>query len=174
MIFYILLVLVILGGLVAILHGFFSEYGDIALGFFVGVIFIWGFGGLVVTAGTYAIDKYSDTVKRDTTTSLAALGNSSSISGSFFLGSGYVKDNLTYTYLIEDSNGGIHLKQLDASNAVVYQDAEVGKATLVTHQGGGDLWWLFPEKTTFHNISYEFHVPKGSVDNQYQVNVSGK
>lgn len=111
----------------------------------------------------------------ETRQELRALGNSSSTSGSFFLGSGYVDERLTFSYITRDEKGGNRLESDEANDVVVYEDSESEAYRLQpTKIVDGDWWWLAPGITglTVDVGTVEFHIPEGSIDSSYTISVN--
>lgn len=111
----------------------------------------------------------------ETRQELRALGNSSSTSGSFFLGSGYVDERLTFSYITRDEKGGNRLESDEANDVVVYEDSEDQAYRLQpTKIVDGDWWWLAPGVTglTVDVGTVEFHIPEGSIDSSYTISVN--
>jgi len=174
MLTFILLAVVVVGSVALILHSTLSWKGWPEITVPLAVIFGLGFGSLLSFVIPLGIVQSHPNQHKEETFKLAALGNDSSISGDFFLGSGTVNGYQVYTYITEDAEGGYHLHQVRADNITVYQDAEEGAATYVKDYKRGVDTALYPWPGGWDNTKSAFHVPPGSVDNQYNVNVSGK
>lgn len=107
-------------------------------------------------------------------TAIRAMTNSSGIEGAFFLGSGYVKDELTYTYIAQESDGGFKLDSVRADNAKVYEDAAPGTGYIEwDYMGPTSNLWSFFDQTEMQAPTAQIHVPSGSVQAPaYSVNVT--
>lgn len=101
---------------------------------------------------------------------LVALQDGSGVSGNFFLGSGYIKNDLTYYYYQQGSDSGIYGKTVKAEKAVIYEDQEDTPIVREWHCmsiGASWQWAVCVPRT-----ETEFHVPKGSVLSQYKMDLN--
>lgn len=95
---------------------------------------------------------------------LVALGNDASTRGSFFLGSGYVDEELVYRYIVEGEFGA-ELRQVEAWRArVVEGDGE----PRIAYWANCSLGWLVPWPACTKPL-WVFHVPEGSIARDYAV-----
>jgi hypothetical protein len=104
-------------------------------------------------------------------TPLKALATSSKISGSFFLGSGYVEGKRTLNYITADGDRN-YIRQQDASASVVIEDITTGQPHMLALEQCYDSGWIMPWKMCKdinEGVAYEFHVPAGSVLSDYTV-----
>ena len=107
------------------------------------------------------------------TQELAALGNDSTISGSFFLGSGIIDEEQVFQYIAETENGGFYLTSIPAWKVVIYEDATEDSARFVNYIRVRDEWWFSPLPVQLiDGYRDEFHVPPGSVNQQYRISVT--
>lgn len=169
MIFWIVLALIVLGpfvlGLITHLYVSNAELGlttGVGISVLLVIVSVIGFpiAAAVAPANTYT------TVSRP----LYALSNGSSVSGRFFLGSGYVDQSLTYTYIMQDKDGGYELQTLDASGVEVYQGNYQPKYVQKFGTVKAGLW--FPWDIVDTNETDSFRVPTGTVDSSYNVDVN--
>lgn len=106
---------------------------------------------------------------------LAALGNDSQTSGTFFLGSGTVGEKLVFNYIAVQEDGGYTLESVRAEDVRVYEDATPETATFIDHTRWIDAWWFAGEGVRVSvpdSYDDEFHIPEGSIDNSYRVSVT--
>jgi hypothetical protein len=170
MIFYILLATILVGAVAVVVSAY--RDGDTWTGIFI-ALFGLVMGPLIafglLTAGASALPGEQVTH----TTALRALGNDSSISGSFFLGSGVIDEELVYQYIAETDDGGFYLDSVPAHRVVVYENSTADTARMVTYTHEVALWWYVPATvTSFRQYKVEFHIPAGSVDNTYRISVT--
>lgn len=103
---------------------------------------------------------------------LAALSTGSETSGSFFLGSGTIDEEPSYTYIVQESDGALFLKSMSAEDVAVYEDASPSTATLSYEIEIVDNWWLHFRPFERRMVNYEFHIPAGSVTRDFTVSTS--
>ena len=103
---------------------------------------------------------------------LKALGNSSNISGSFFLGSGYIGSSQYFNYIVKQDNGGYKLDSVYAEAVTVFEDAPADSGWYITYTAQKDYDWLVPFSLDgFDAPDPEFHIPEGSIVTGYNVSV---
>ena len=164
MIFWILLVAVTVAVIVTFAANLDAQYGDwvlASLGAFLALAL-----GCLISAGIVLLFTLipAQSVQSDDY-QLRALATSGTTSGSFFLGSGYVGEERTLNFI--RSQGGY--SQLDyalAANSRVYEDAD--KPTFTEYVWRYDNPWVLPW-TVVTGYSYDFHVPAGSVLENYDI-----
>lgn len=98
------------------------------------------------------------------------LRNDSEINGAFFLGIGTVNQTQYAFYSVNESDGAITFHQVRMDSIRVYEDNPDGAYLQTYHNVFAQDW--------YHHIGLdpmgsskapEFHIPKGSVDNHYQL-----
>lgn len=99
---------------------------------------------------------------------IIALKDNSSASGSFFIGSGYVNDELYYYYVSEGKHG-YEMKKLEADQCYIIYDNNVHSI---------EFWEAKSFKNKAYNIFaipteryYVFRVPEGSITNEFAVDL---
>lgn len=105
-------------------------------------------------------------VVKKTSTPLACLNDGSSVEGNFFLGSGYVDEQMTYTYYVKVKDY-YKLEQLPASDVLVkYTNgpAKILKVEQVEDNSYRSYFGIGIPSTRF-----VIYVPKGSIKNNYQL-----
>jgi len=110
---------------------------------------------------------------------LVALGNSSEIKGSFFLACGSVGSEQVYRFYYQTSDGGKKFDQVSVADATIYeedrQDAYLSKISKTKEYSATDHLWLIPSfmerAIKKEQISYAIHVPKGTVKQEYKLDL---
>lgn len=103
---------------------------------------------------------------------LTALNTGTDISGRFFLGTGSINGEPSFTYVFEQEDGGFQLSSANAIQSSVYEvdDAtphvEIDNYRLKPNEFWSPMSWMF--NINYDSI-YRFYVPKGSVLQNYQV-----
>lgn len=130
--------------------------GIIAGAFFSAIAFlIYSVIGSIVTYNSAT--EWSDGAK---IVELRALDTGNQAEGSFFLGSGYLKERPAYTYITRSDEGGFSLGSMYASKALVFETTDGSKPRLKTGniQPISHLWSIVSV-----DAMAEFYVPAGSV-----------
>lgn len=99
-------------------------------------------------------------------------GQNTTSNGSFFLGSGTFNSEgyQTVTFL-KKSDGGVRLSEVRADEAVIFEDGGA-YMTCTQEVKSHKSDWMWPwagETTRYGSLTYEFHVPEGSVVQQFTV-----
>lgn len=95
---------------------------------------------------------------------LTTINDNSSVSGSFFLGSGSIKEIPTFMYYVLNERGEFRLQHVDADDAfITYTD---GPPEVIVHTTRTKSEWLAVEMD-MAEYEYEFRVPRGSVKQVY-------
>lgn len=123
---------------------------------------------LFVYAGVGVSMLDSGEVKYDEV-SLAAIGNSSETNSSIFLGMGVIEGKQVINYIQKNDDGSSQLKEMRADEAYIYEDSE--KAYLKTSTKTVKKWWFSPIEFNLKDRT-EFHVPEGTIDKTFEINVS--
>lgn len=101
---------------------------------------------------------------------LVAMGSTGSVEGrSYFLGGGYVDGKNVINYIERLEDGGSQLKQVDASEATVYENSSEPSLTINNYEGKN--WWISPFNT-HSSTKYIFHVPENSVVSGYELSTN--
>lgn len=132
------------------------------------------FSFIIFTAFAYTVP-WSPTSPSNTLP-LKALGNSTSTTGSFFLGSGTIDGEQVFEYVVEREDGGFNLRSIPVSdNVTVYEDATASTATYVEYDHVINESWLAPFPILMDGAAVvEFHIPPGSLDQEYEISVTDK
>ena len=103
--------------------------------------------------------------------SISALEDNSTVKGNFYLGSGYVDEELKYYYMVSEQ-GGKKFSYAEADKAVIYEGYKKARVETYTAVYKSDIAkFLFFSKDTPHSDQYKFYVPKDSVTNEYNVDL---
>ena len=109
----------------------------------------------------------SEIVYEETVTPIVALEDNVAFNGTFFLGTGAVKDDIRYYYMIDTERGYV-MQNIKASNAYIKYDAN---PRIVIENGRGfkhwyNYIWAFPVST-----HYTIYVPEGTILNNYNIDL---
>lgn len=99
--------------------------------------------------------------------SLEALATGDSMSGRFFLGSGYVSGSQKFEYITKDEDGRIYVENVGTRRASVIEDEETAPYLQVE-----EAWVYNPDILPWpvqRDDRYTFHIPEGSVLSGYEV-----
>jgi len=91
---------------------------------------------------------------------LVAINNSTQTSGNFFLGCGSIDEESCFYFYTRDKNGAIKLQDRIARFCTVYEDVP---------EGGVPRVRLY--ETVASGVAAEFHVPKGSIVQNFTLDV---
>ena len=94
---------------------------------------------------------------------IVALRNNSSVTGSFFLGTGSIKDKLIYTYMVQEDRG-LLMKQIPATRTFIVEGT--GHPRIERVYTVSKLWWHV--RRIKDVIIY---IPEGSVYQGYSVDI---
>lgn len=124
------------------------------------------FGFCVAIACFFAVSSFAEKVKvHHSHWTLYAMHDQSSVSGSFFLGSGSVGSETYYSfyYVDKDSVGTFYKPcKIVADNAVIYEeDRSNGELEVTIEQFANPMLnYISSPRRTFY---YAFHIPRGSI-----------
>jgi ABC-type multidrug transport system fused ATPase/permease subunit len=110
-------------------------------------------------------------VASEDVTELRAVALGGSIEGHFFLGTGTVDGKRVINYVAQHEDGYVTVEQVDARNAYIYED-ESSNPTVTAHHWRASEWWLSLWPTD-RGTNYSFHVPPGSVLENYTIDNAG-
>lgn len=125
---------------------------------------------LGLPAMTMAADNPHYTERYKENTAIYSLRTSDTVSSSFILGTGSLKNSTYYVYYTQASDGAYSINKIDADDCKIYMDREdngvltkvwgkIDNKNLATHWG-----W---SETIFSH--YEFHLPYGSLIQEYSI-----
>ena len=108
--------------------------------------------------GSYKVEK--------TSTPLMCINDGSSSEGNFFLSSGYINGEITYTYYLKIKDY-YKLEQLPASDVLIkYTNGQTHIVKIKRYPDSSIKNWLGIHPT---KIRFVIYVPKGSIKNNYQL-----
>lgn len=141
-------------GLLAFMGIFFSFIGGLfVVGLLSGATSLWGW--------TYVVKTEVKTLE------LQALDTGDSMSGRFFLGSGYVNGERTLNYIVKTDGGWSEVGAHGADHSRIFEDESDRPVLIETYWTWGNPW-LFPwDWGTTDNA--DFHIPDNSVVEDYTV-----
>ena len=109
-------------------------------------------------------------VYEDTTTQIVALQDGDAITGrTFFLGSGYVKNELEYTYMF-DTEKGFAVNQVPAAHSYIKYSND--NPCVIEHKAvrfDGIMWNLITMPSV--STEYYFYLPEGSIIQGYNIDL---
>jgi hypothetical protein len=96
---------------------------------------------------------------------LGSLQDNTGINGSFFLGSGNIKDEMKYVFYVQQSDSSYKLNSVSCKKAsIIYSNNQPAEHIYTTRQKGSK-WLSFG--VVLPEVEYVFEVPKGSIKNHY-------
>jgi hypothetical protein len=167
---------IIAGGSVAI--GVFVYYfrdmldGGMPIGGFIVGVFAGGAAGFATCVAILLADWGLSNLTHPETTyqnvPLASLQDSIQTTGSFYLGIGSLDNTPTYGFYTE-KNGAYQFHTVDASDATLYQDSKKPYVVQDTGCKMTKLSWLLDCVDWNEDTYVSFHVPKGSIKSDYNL-----
>ena len=145
---------------------------SIGLGLFLpGMVFWFGIG-FVISQGLYEYlqnlgkIKYEFHVKE--TIPIVSLHNNTEVNGSFFLGSGQVREQEYYFTFAKNQYGAYYRYRVPVNSSLIIESEELESPHIKVMIGqipDNFKWWVF----SFDKINYHIHVPVGTVIQQFSV-----
>jgi len=107
------------------------------------------------------------------TIQLQAISTDTAVQGSFFLGTGYVDEELVYYYYAENSDGSFYPDSISGSDTTIVETSEKPRieVTDVTFPG-----WIIPDLDGDFNVythKYTVFVPEGSIKPMVNMDLPG-
>jgi len=99
------------------------------------------------------------------TLQIASISTDSTISGSFFLGSGMIGEESYYITYAKTNNGGYRMYKFKTNRSVIYEDGN--ENPYVTYFLRSD--YAHSVKGIAYASSAEFHVPKGTIVREFKL-----
>ena len=143
---------------------YYYDLGD-RIGAFFGVAGISAVIGAVVTFIIFWIPATQAYSYTEATKPLVALDTSSQQAGQFFLGTGSMNNKRTLNF-IRQEEGYVKLDYSLAEDSRIFEGSE--KATFTEYIWSYDNPWVLPW-TWRTGYSYDFHVPEGTVQGDYNI-----
>lgn len=125
-------------------------------------------GAVVGTGIGFAVSLALPMITSEKTYSLEieSLSDNSGVSGSFFLGSGYVGKNMCYVFYYRDGDG-FRMRQVKHTCAKIKYTEEQPRANVTELVATESLWNLFAIDLNIGQKEYVIEVPRGSIKNNY-------
>jgi hypothetical protein len=95
---------------------------------------------------------------------LVALNNNNNIYGSFFLGSGSIKEEQYFFAYVKYDDGGIKLWKCEAYTTWIYEDIINNQTPYIIYTES------YSRGVNFYSERHEFHIPKGSILQKFNLN----
>ena len=113
---------------------------------------------------------FMPTVDIKETKELYALQDGSEISGSFFLGSGRIDEEMYYVYMVKEDKGKqMKTLKIDANN--IYLNDNVDTPTLDIYSKDFKYEWIYWFAMVGTDCKYVFNIPSGSIDYKYNIDL---
>jgi hypothetical protein len=130
------------------------------------------FGAALAAAVVFGIVSFNSKADRvvtsETNVTLKSLGTSSAVKGrAYFLGGGYINEKRVLNYITTDDQNVIRVTQAEADKSTILEDGPSKPYVKVTDYDLVNYWVMtWPSRD---DSAYEFHIPAGSVLNDYTV-----
>ena len=116
------------------------------------------------------IGSFMPTVDIKETKELYALQDNNEISGSFFLGSGRIDEEMYYVYIIKEDKGKqIQTLEIDANE--IYFNDSTDTPTLDIYSKDFKYGWMYWFAIPRGDCEYVFNIPSGSIDYKYNIDL---
>jgi len=102
----------------------------------------------------------------DTRIPIASLSDNWQIQGSFFIGSGHIKQEPSYTFYVGNPSTGYQLKTIDATGVKIFTDENAHPYYLTK------MRWVDGGMTCLPIYTEELHVPNNTIVKQYNLDGS--
>lgn len=143
------------------------DIGDIVIGILFAVVSF-----IVMIGITLLISLFPSTeLVKVQTNSITALKDNSKHNGSFFLGSGNVGDDQYYFYIKETSKGKKMNKVNTDDSYIKEESVNPYVVRYEHHYKSGFAKILFGERNLLKSDEYIFHVPKGTITTDFNVDM---
>lgn len=136
----------------------------VLIGFLIGLV-VWISVGTII--GLFLPTEY----QLYETQNLSALKDNSSISGSFFLGSGTVDEHTVYKY-VTDTDKGKLICELSAENSDIYiNECDEQSRVEIYSEGFVSDWYAWFAFTGWSNNEVIFYIPEGSLTTEFDIDL---
>ena len=140
-------------------------------GIFVGIVvtvLVFGLMVLIVGGISECLPESMMNIEQTGIQEIIALKDGKGLVGSFYLYSGYVKDDLYYYYACE-TDRGYKVEKVNASKCyIIYTDENPRIETYVAESFTNWVSWIYAIPLHRHYILY---VPDGTITNEYSINL---
>jgi hypothetical protein len=132
---------------------------------------------MIIITGVSALISYSTApvVRTHTVTSeLTSFSTGENTEGSFFLGSGYINESQVISYIAKAENCGWQIDNVQADRATIFEDENEAPYMTVDKNKrlSNTLWYPFILTSPATDSNIQFHIPAGSIDENYIVSIS--
>ena len=118
----------------------------------------------------FIIGSFMPTVDIKETKELYALQDNNEISGSFFLGSGRIDEEMYYVYIIKEDKGKqIQTLEIDANE--IYFNDSTDTPTLDIYSKDFKYKWMYWFAMPSWDCEYIFNIPPDSIDYKYNIDL---
>lgn len=118
----------------------------------------------------YIIGSFMPTVDIKETKELYALQDNNEISGSFFLGSGRIDEEMYYVYIVKEDKGKqIQTLEIDANE--IYLNDSTDTPTLDIYSKDFKYEWMYWFAMPKIGYEYVFNIPSGSIDYEHNIDL---
>jgi hypothetical protein len=165
MITYILIaILVILTTIVEVKNGVVAGIAAFfGLLFFETIIFL--FCNVIVDLGGYKKETYRESQEME----IFSIKNVDTVSGCFFLGSGYIGGSEFYYTFIKDSRGGYNRWSVNSNYATLFMSDIKPKVSWQVVHYGWPKWFCPWSPDITKNTSFDIIVPVGTIIEKYDI-----
>lgn len=100
---------------------------------------------------------------------ISALNDKSNISGNFFIGTGYIEEEINY-YYVENTEKGKIIKNIEADNVYIVEDnEEKPRIEKYNAQYKNKICNLIAKN--YNNSYKKIYIPENSITNEYNINL---
>lgn len=135
------------------------------------VLVIGSFIGIISAKIVFITCKNDYILKEYSKHKIKCLDVKNALNSNLFLGTGHIGNNTYYYYYQHNERGGYTYKKIEANDyVIIYEDQDSTAYYTINKR-------TFPEnhpayKYSFNTkIVYEFHIPKNSIDNTFNLNL---
>ena len=116
------------------------------------------------------IGLFMPTIDIKETKELYALQDSNEISGSFFLGSGRIDEEMHYVYIVKEDRGK-QIQSLEIETNDIYLNDNVDTPTLDIYSKDFKYGWMYWFAVPRGDCEYVFNIPPDSIDYKYNIDL---
>ena len=95
---------------------------------------------------------------------IVSLNDNNLISGSFYLRSGHIDENLYYQYMVKMNNGGYVSNKVNSKNTIIYYSDDNFRVE----------WWTRSKKYLWFKVKDKInkvYIPEGSISDMYSIDL---
>ena len=116
------------------------------------------------------IGLFMPTIDIKETKELYALQDGNEISGSFFLGSGRIDEEMHYVYIVKEDRGK-QMQTLKIDTNDIYLNDNVDTPTLDIYSKDFKYKWMYLFAMSSGDCEYVFNIPPDSIDYKYNIDL---